>query len=74
MSERPLLGSAWQTANGEDEAQSGPTETVEPLPVRPPSLGQFEGISQVDSEIPNCVLDLGVAQQNLDHCRLPVAF
>ena len=38
------------------------------------SLGEFEGIFDVDAEIPDCVLDFGVAQQDLNSaevsCRL----
>ena len=36
------------------------------------SLGEFEGIFDVDAEIPDCVLDFGVAQQDLTARRLPV--
>lgn len=41
-----------------------------PLPSDLSSLGQFQCILHVNAEIPDCVLDLGMAKQDLDRSKV----
>ena len=68
----PLAGSAYGKCNARNEALRirGSARKWSRVWLDFRSLGEFEGIFDLDVEIPDCVLDFGVAQQDLNSAEV----